>query len=620
MKLDFIESMPWTQNNTHHILPPEVLARALFSADSSSSSSSSSSSTFSSITSAAIQDHSLVTRNIKPLPLETKQFTRPSLSSQKYHAQILPQTPPHSPFAAEIPKPAEFDRPDLRDQIFDLGNGQFSWASDSYQPSSKKRRTPVTPAPKPYDSKVPRPPNAFIIYHRTKSKQLAAIKSMRAGSEERHPSKTVAEMWREESDEVKLRYQREADLALVEHKKKYPFYKYKPQKRDSKTKGKARDDKPCSFIESDSPKSSKAIKSQVPDEHRQQAAMESAFTVFDLPPLETTKIELSSNDVGSTPQIANTRISQDSKLNLTTEKIESHQNVNASIVSNNDLKISIDQIPIIDQNANQPRLWIEANVNNLYSSPVEEVEQFSFEYPQLQSSQSSAPAIAFPSTVSLGGNNATSAYASPSPSPTEQRDLNSFSPNAVTPMQHQMQDIMLVENEYMLNQMFNQTPINNESTYFESSTNFADQDLKPISITTPTTGNSPNHSLLTPSVEPIEFTSYEQPLTNAPNTSDQSCNINYNQNNWIMNPSLPTSPTTLDFWPTQLTPFDINTIPTATLRETQRQIQRLLEVRENTQKQIQRICQDQEIQNAHLYDICCPIVSEKDQFVSNFSF
>src|SRR6185369_15581840 len=148
-----------------------------------------------------------------------------------------------------------------------------------------------------------------------------------------------------------------------------------------------------------------------------------------------TKIEPSNND--SNPQIGNTPISQDSKLNLTNEKVEPHQNVNASIVTNNDLKISIDVISIIDQSSNQTQgLWIEANVNNLYSSPVEEVEQFSFEYPQLQSSQSSAPAITFPPTVSLGGNEQTSAYASPSPSPIEQRDLNSFSANTVTPMQH----------------------------------------------------------------------------------------------------------------------------------------------------------------------------------------
>ena len=90
-------------------------------------------------------------------------------------------------------------------------------------------------SPKPYDLKVPRPPNAFIIYHRNKSKELAKFKSIgRCDTNERHPSKTVAEMWKDEPAEIRLLYQREADLALVEHKKKYPFYKYKPKKKDGK--------------------------------------------------------------------------------------------------------------------------------------------------------------------------------------------------------------------------------------------------------------------------------------------------------------------------------------------------------------------------------------------------
>ncbi|CAG8610301.1 11892_t:CDS:2, partial [Ambispora leptoticha] len=172
-------------------------------------------------------------------------------------------------------------------------DGQFSWASDAYQQTIKKRKLSAASAtPKPYDSKVPRPPNAFIIYHRTKSKELAQYKSnnLRVTSDARHPSKTVAEMWKEEPEHVKLQYQREADLALVEHKRKYPFYKYKPQKKDAKNKGKSKDSKSSSTSKdskSSSKLSSKVDKSQiVPFEHRQQASMESAFTVFDTNPIE----------------------------------------------------------------------------------------------------------------------------------------------------------------------------------------------------------------------------------------------------------------------------------------------------------------------------------------------
>ncbi|CAG8511586.1 7345_t:CDS:2 [Paraglomus occultum] len=160
----------------------------------------------------------------------------------------------------------------------DLNKGQLSWASDAYNQTIKKRRLSggASPSPKPYDSKVPRPPNAFIIYHRTKSKELAAVK--RSVSDDRHPSKTVAEMWREEPEHIKLRYQREADLALVEHKKKYPFYKYKPKKN----KGKGKEGQNSSGSSDNNKNEDEKNVDQVPIEHRKQASMESAFTVFDL--------------------------------------------------------------------------------------------------------------------------------------------------------------------------------------------------------------------------------------------------------------------------------------------------------------------------------------------------
>jgi hypothetical protein len=115
----------------------------------------------------------------------------------------------------------------------------------------------------------------------------------RSDSNERHPSKTVAEMWKEEPAEIKLQYQREADLALVEHKKRYPFYKYKPKKKEGKNKSKSQvnnktKNKKSSIKSSNDNKDEKKEinneedDSQVPIEHRKQAAMESAFTVFDL--------------------------------------------------------------------------------------------------------------------------------------------------------------------------------------------------------------------------------------------------------------------------------------------------------------------------------------------------
>ncbi|CAG8458318.1 12138_t:CDS:2 [Cetraspora pellucida] len=175
---------------------------------------------------------------------------------------------------------------------FDQSKGQLLWAPEGYQGKRRLNGGSLTSS-KSYDVKVPRPPNAFIIYHRTKSKELAKIKTKaRTASDERHPSKTVAEMWREESEEVKLQYQREADLALVEHKKKYPYYKYRPKKRENKNK--------CSLSlpSTDSAKASDfepKDASQVPIEHRKQASMESAFSVYDLQSNNDQKEENDSN-------------------------------------------------------------------------------------------------------------------------------------------------------------------------------------------------------------------------------------------------------------------------------------------------------------------------------------
>src|SRR6185312_2112584 len=61
-------------------------------------------------------------------------------------------------------------------------------------------------------------------------------------------------------------------------KKKYPFYKYKPKK--NKGKGKEGQNS-CGSSDNNKNEDEKNV-DQVPIEHRKQASMESAFTVFEL--------------------------------------------------------------------------------------------------------------------------------------------------------------------------------------------------------------------------------------------------------------------------------------------------------------------------------------------------
>jgi len=75
--------------------------------------------------------------------------------------------------------------------------------------------------------KPPRPPNAFILYRRAKQPSIVA---QHRGITNNEVSKEVGRMWHDEPAEVKLRFQRMAEAAKDEHKKKYPEYRYRPRK------------------------------------------------------------------------------------------------------------------------------------------------------------------------------------------------------------------------------------------------------------------------------------------------------------------------------------------------------------------------------------------------------
>uniref|UniRef100_A0A1D1XU84 Mating-type M-specific polypeptide Mc n=1 Tax=Anthurium amnicola TaxID=1678845 RepID=A0A1D1XU84_9ARAE len=97
------------------------------------------------------------------------------------------------------------------------------------------RSTPTPPrgsvakAQKP--KKPPRPPNAFILYRRSKQPDIVARNE---GISNNEVSKQVGEMWHKEPLEEKMKFQRMADAAKMEHMKKYPEYKYRPRRPHEK--------------------------------------------------------------------------------------------------------------------------------------------------------------------------------------------------------------------------------------------------------------------------------------------------------------------------------------------------------------------------------------------------
>jgi hypothetical protein len=85
--------------------------------------------------------------------------------------------------------------------------------------------------------KTPRPPNAFILYRRAKQ---PLITKERGNISNAKISKLLAKMWRDETEEEKLHWQKIADRKKMEHMQAHPGYVYRPKKPISNDKRKRR--------------------------------------------------------------------------------------------------------------------------------------------------------------------------------------------------------------------------------------------------------------------------------------------------------------------------------------------------------------------------------------------
>ncbi|CDR87110.1 probable HMG-box protein Hmg3 [Sporisorium scitamineum] len=84
--------------------------------------------------------------------------------------------------------------------------------------------------------KIPRPPNAFILYRSNKMHELKNQNSDSSLSEtgldkldyQRRLSKVIGQLWRNESEQVKATFYEKAKQAAKEHQERYPEYRFKP--------------------------------------------------------------------------------------------------------------------------------------------------------------------------------------------------------------------------------------------------------------------------------------------------------------------------------------------------------------------------------------------------------
>ncbi|KAG6868312.1 hypothetical protein C0993_005117 [Termitomyces sp. T159_Od127] len=81
--------------------------------------------------------------------------------------------------------------------------------------------------------RIPRPPNAFILY---RSYMTGKLPPPSPGTYRKQGdiSRMISELWRNESKEVKAQYQQLALTKKLEHEVKYPGYKYSPRSKEQR--------------------------------------------------------------------------------------------------------------------------------------------------------------------------------------------------------------------------------------------------------------------------------------------------------------------------------------------------------------------------------------------------
>jgi hypothetical protein len=86
-----------------------------------------------------------------------------------------------------------------------------------------------------------RPPNAWIIYRKTKLPTLPPVAPGQSRRCQAEVSRIISKMWREEPDHVKAEYERMAEEQKALHLRMNPGYKFAPVSRADKDRQKAAD-------------------------------------------------------------------------------------------------------------------------------------------------------------------------------------------------------------------------------------------------------------------------------------------------------------------------------------------------------------------------------------------
>lgn len=111
-------------------------------------------------------------------------------------------------------------------------------------------------------NRIPRPPNAFILYRKSKQSSLSALDEEISNND---ASKLIGKMWHNESEAEKQRWHQMAIQKKLEHMQLYPEYKYHPRRPSEKPKRKKRKE----FLV-ENPKNDLPGSVNIPTEHKNQ--------------------------------------------------------------------------------------------------------------------------------------------------------------------------------------------------------------------------------------------------------------------------------------------------------------------------------------------------------------
>ena len=90
------------------------------------------------------------------------------------------------------------------------------------------------------EKKIPRPPNAWILYRTDRLRQWKASRSPNDPPvKQADTSRFIADRWKAEDEAIKLESEKRAAIAKAEHKKRFPDYKYNPLSKEAKEKMRA---------------------------------------------------------------------------------------------------------------------------------------------------------------------------------------------------------------------------------------------------------------------------------------------------------------------------------------------------------------------------------------------